>query len=92
MKDQLRTSCCWAFALTTAAEYSYAKELYEQTGEVYAGELSPGHITQFFYNREPDPLGNTEGDLNELALRTASCSSVAMMFLPCSIWQPGLVS
>jgi hypothetical protein len=64
VKDQMKSSICWAFAMTSAMEYSYAKELYEQTGEVYAGELSPGHLAQFFYNRVMDPLENTEGDFN----------------------------
>ena len=53
--------------MTSAMEYSYAKELYEQSGETYSGELSPGHIAQFFYNRVIDPLENTEGDFNGLS-------------------------
>lgn len=66
VKDQVYSQLCWAFSMTSAAEYSYAKELYEKTGEIYSGELSPGHIAQFFYNRVMDPLENTEGDFNDL--------------------------
>lgn len=66
VKDQMKVAICWAFAMTSAAEYSYAKELYEKTGEIYSGELSPGHIAQFIYNRIMDPLENTEGDFNDL--------------------------
>lgn len=65
VKDQVTTSLCWAFATTSAAEYSYAKELYDKTGEVAdVTELSPGHLAQFLYNREGDPLGSTENDYN----------------------------
>lgn len=66
VKDQIHSSLCWAFSMTTIAEYSYAKELYEKTGELYSGEMSPGHIAQFYYNRLMDPLENTEGDANDI--------------------------
>ena len=65
VKDQGSSGLCWAFSTTTAAEYSYAKEIYEKTGETgVVNETSPGHIGQFFYNRVNDPLGNTAGDHN----------------------------
>lgn len=60
VKDQNPAGLCWTFAVTTAAEYSYAKETYEQFGAV--SEVSPGHLGYFLYNRVNDPLGNTEGD------------------------------
>ena len=67
VKDQSQTSLCWAFAMTTASEYSYAKELYDKTGSIPAvDELSPGHLGQFYYNRVNDPLGNTAGDSNSI--------------------------
>ncbi len=67
IKDQKTSSLCWSFATTSACEYSYAKELYDATGEIATvEELSPGHLAQFFYNRVVDPLGNTAGDINSL--------------------------
>ena len=65
VKEQLRTGICWAFSMTTAAEYSYAKEVYELTGKTgVTPELSPGHLAQFYHYRVNDPLGNTDGDVN----------------------------
>ena len=66
VKNQDQSSLCWAFALTSSAEYSYAKELFEQTGEIFDSELSPGQLGQSFYNRIMDPLENTEGDFNDI--------------------------
>ena len=60
VKDQGKSGLCWAFGITTAAEYSYAKDTYEKSGKV--SEMSPGHLGYFQYNRVNDPLGNTEGD------------------------------
>ncbi len=62
VKNQLNTPFCWAFAITTCAEYSYAKETYDELGPVK--EISPGHLAYFVYNRQPDPLGNTDGDIS----------------------------
>ena len=62
VKNQKRTGLCWAFAVTTAAEYSWAKESYEKYGAIK--EVSPGHLGYFYYNRVNDPLGNTAGDKN----------------------------
>ncbi|MCR5737968.1 MAG: hypothetical protein K6G64_09985 [Eubacterium sp.] len=62
VKDQAESGLCWAFSTTTAAEYSWAKETYEQTGRVQ--EMSPAHLGYFLYNRVNDPLGNTAGDRN----------------------------
>lgn len=59
VRDQSPTGLCWAFASTTAAEISWAKET---SGK--ARELSPAHLGYFMYNREDDPLGNTAGDKN----------------------------
>lgn len=58
IKDQHSSQICWAFATMTAAEISYLKE----TGGVKT--LSPTHFAYFFFNRENDPLGNTENDKN----------------------------
>ena len=67
VKDQASSGLCWAFSTSSACEYSYAKEMYETTGEIATvEELSPGHLAQFFYNRVVDPLGNTAGDMNSL--------------------------
>lgn len=64
VKNQDSSGLCWAFATTSAAEYSYAKEYYDLTGRV--AELSPAHLAYFFYNRVNDPLGNTAGDSNSV--------------------------
>ena len=65
VKSQGNAGLCWALSITTAAEYSYAKELYELTGEAgVAPEFSAGHLAQFYYNRVPDPQGFTAGDRN----------------------------
>ena len=60
MKNQAPAGTCWAFSSTTAAEYSYAKQTYDNLGPVI--ELSPGHLAYFRYNRVDDPLHNTAGD------------------------------
>lgn len=62
IKDQDESGLCWAFATTTAAEYSWAKESYDRLGPVE--EMSPGHLGYFLFNRANDPLGNTAGDFN----------------------------
>jgi hypothetical protein len=80
VKDQRQTGACWAFCMTSAAEYSYAKELYEQTGELYAGELSPGHLVQFLYHRVMDPLENTEGDFNDIGTENGFMFGGDMMY------------
>ena len=67
IRDQKRTSLCWAFSGCTAAEYSYAKEVYEETGEIIDMEEAPGHLGQFYYHRVDDPLGNTSGDSNGIS-------------------------
>ena len=70
VKDQDTTGLCWAVSITSAAEYSYAKELYETTGVVgVIQETSPAHLAQFLYNRVNDPLGNTANDKNLLPAR-----------------------
>ena len=61
IKNQEPTGTCWAFSVTTAAEYSYAKQTYDSLGPV--AELSPGHLAYFLFNRVDDPLHNTTGDL-----------------------------
>lgn len=66
IKNQYSSGLCWAFATTTAAEYSYAKEYFENTGNVLSTETSPGHFGYFHYNRVNDPLKNTGGDFNGL--------------------------
>ena len=63
VKDQSNSGLCWAFAATSAAEISYAKEMYGTDSAVR--EASPGHLGFFLYNRLNDPLGNTKGDINK---------------------------
>ena len=65
IKDQDKTGLCWAFASTSAAEISYAKEYYERTKRTENTLLSPAHMGYFLYNRVNDPLGNTESDFNK---------------------------
>ncbi len=65
IKDQDNTGLCWAFASTSAAEISYAKEYYETTNNKFNSLLSPAHMGYFLYNRVNDPLGNTQYDSNE---------------------------
>ena len=48
VKNQRPAGTCWAFSMTTAAEYSYAKQIYDSLGPVT--ELSPGHLAYFRYN------------------------------------------
>lgn len=62
VKDQSKAGLCWAFAMTTSAEYSYAKEFGSTP------ETSPGHYANFMHERVNDPLGNTEGDKNTILL------------------------
>lgn len=58
VKDQGNAGLCWAFAITTSAEYSYAREFGSSP------ETSPGHLANFLCERVNDPLGNTAGDKN----------------------------
>lgn len=62
MRDQGRTSLCWAFSAATIAELSRG-----QASGTYT-TFSPAHFGYFFYNRANDPLGNTAGDRNSIAL------------------------
>ena len=64
VKNQYSTGLCWAFATTTVAEISYAKERYESTGTIDNQELSPAHLGYFLNYRVVDPLGLTQGDNN----------------------------
>ncbi|MBQ7625213.1 MAG: hypothetical protein IJS65_08055 [Clostridia bacterium] len=65
VKNQDKAGLCWAISITTTSEYSYAKELYDLTGEAGAvPEFSPGHLAQFYYNRVPASIGDTSGDRN----------------------------
>lgn len=69
IKNQGSTALCCAFAAATTAEISYAKELSQQAeaGTVQGlpvPALSPGKLAYFYYNRQTDPLGGTEGDQN----------------------------
>ena len=71
VKDQSRAGLCWAFNVTTCAEYSYAKEMYDKYGLTgQAIELSPAHLACFLFNRVNDPLGNTEFDENSYSIKS----------------------
>ena len=65
VRDQGESGLCWACASTTAAECSYAKEIYEKEGRILTDQAAPGHTGFFLYNRVADPLGNTAGDINQ---------------------------
>ena len=69
VRNQADTALCWAFAATSAAQISYAKEVYEDAQEQpvpTAPELSPAHLGYFLYNRVDDPLGNTPNDKDQI--------------------------
>lgn len=76
VKDQGSSGICWALSTVTAAEYSYAKEVYDTTGQIaYVQETSGAHLAQFLFNRVDDPLGNTTNDINGLSNRTEHWST-----------------
>ncbi len=68
VRDQADSELCWAFSANTAAQTSYAKELYEKSGTAETVPLlSSVQLGYFFFNRVNDPLGRTEGDANVLS-------------------------
>lgn len=66
VKNQGSTGLCWACAMASAAERSWAQEQVNAGRTPATLTLSPMHLGYFFYNRQNDPLGNTAGDANRV--------------------------
>ncbi|MBQ0005298.1 MAG: cell wall-binding repeat-containing protein [Clostridiales bacterium] len=66
VKNQGSTGLCWACAMASAAERSWAQEQVNAGRTPSTLTLSPMHLGYFFYNRQNDPLGNTAGDANKV--------------------------
>ena len=62
-KSQGSTDTCWAFATIGAIEQS---AIFTGLADESA-DYSENHLAYFFYHRETDPMGGTEGDYNEPA-------------------------
>jgi len=60
IENQGYTDTCWAFASIAAIESNLIKKGYENSSV----NLSENHLAYFFYNRQNDPLGYTDGDKN----------------------------
>ena len=61
IEDQGNTNTCWAFATIAAIEGNLLKKGYVDSSI----NLSENHLAYFFFHRENDPLGNTNGDENK---------------------------
>lgn len=66
VEDQGQTNTCWAFATNAAIEANLMKRGYEN-GSL---NLSENHLAYFYYNRQTDPLGYTQGDQNLISTFT----------------------
>jgi len=67
VKNQGSYGTCWAFSASAAAEASLVKNQVKVNGTMANAsntDLSELHAAYFFYNKPPDPLGNTDGDQN----------------------------
>lgn len=60
VESQGQTNTCWAFATNAAIEANLLKKGYEDSSL----NLSENHLAYFYYNRQTDPLGYTQGDQN----------------------------
>lgn len=61
IEDQYDSMNCWAFASVAAIESNLLKKGYANASL----NLSENHLAYFFYNRQTDRLGYTEGDYNQ---------------------------
>lgn len=66
VKDQGDYETCWAFALTAVAESNLIHNGYADSSI----DLSENQFAYFFYNRQTDKLGYTEGDSNNCGFST----------------------
>lgn len=60
VEDQGMSNTCWAFSTIAAIECNLIKNGYEDK----TVNLSENYLAYFFYNRQTDPLGGTQGDKN----------------------------
>lgn len=64
VKDQGQSGLCWAFASCACAEASLISKGLASADTI---DLSEQHLAYFTRNPQPDPLGNTTGDIVERA-------------------------